>query len=290
MKRLLIVALCAVVPVLAKAQVGPIVSVEVEKEIVKNFSAAIEAEYRWKDGFEDTDRISGTFGLDYKVNKYLKLGASYALLHKKEHYVKEWKSDTAVLDYWQNRHRFNGYVTGSYKLGNFKFSLRERFQYTMWDKTKIRRLKDEYGNNIKDEQGNKMNVQYKEGRYKPVLRSRLLVEFDKKKCKFAPYLSVEFFNLLSPDTDYDEVEQGGNYYKDDNGNYQHVAEGAEGKGDYIKTTEQSLDRIRYSAGVEYEFVKNNKLKLYYNFNDNKNSDPSEHDVKHHVGLSYKFEF
>ena len=80
------------------------------------------------------------------------------LLHKKEHYVKEWKSDTAVLNYWQNRHRFNGYVTGSYKLGNFKFSLRERFQYTMWDKTKIRRKKDEWGENIKDENGNKIKV------------------------------------------------------------------------------------------------------------------------------------
>lgn len=289
-KFIIAIALMGLIPMALNAQVGPILSVEVEKEIVKDFSATIEAEYRWKDAFKDTDRISGTFGLDYKVNKYFKFGASYALLHKKEHYVKEWKSDTAVLNYWQNRHRFNGYVTGSYKLGNFKFSLRERFQYTMWDKTKMRRLKDEWGENVKDENGNKINVTYKEGRYKPMMRSRLQIEFDKKKAKFIPYVGVEFFNLLSPDTDYDEVETGGNYYKDSNGEYKHVAQGAEGKGTHTKVVEKSLDKIRYSAGVEYKIAKHSKLKLYYNYNDNRNSEPADNDVKHQIGLSYKFDF
>ena len=61
MKRLVIIALClSLVPIFAKAQVGPILSVEVEKEIVKNFSAAVEAEYRWQDAFKDTERISGS--------------------------------------------------------------------------------------------------------------------------------------------------------------------------------------------------------------------------------------
>lgn len=290
MKKIAIVALCALLfPILAKAQVGPILGVEVEKEIVKNFSAAIEAEYRWQDAFKDTERISGSFGLDYKINKYVKVGVSYALLHKKEHYVKEWSSDTAILNYWQNRHRFNAYVTGSYKWGDFKFSLRERFQYTMWDKKKIRRLKDEWGDNIKDENGNKINEIYKEGRYKPVLRSRLQIEYDKKKAKFTPYVSVEFFSLLSPDYDFVQVGTGGDYYEDLKGNIKPVPAGSEGKGDIAKVYEKSLDRIRYSAGVEYKVAKNHKLKLYYNYNDNRNDEANE-DVKHQVGLGYKFDF
>lgn len=291
MKRYLIIALLALVlPISLKAQIGPILGVEVEKEIVKNFSAAVEAEYRWQDAFKDTERISGSFGLDYKVNKYFKFGASYALLHKKEHYVKEWKSDTAVLNYWQNRHRFNFYVTGSYKWGSVKFSLRERFQYTMWDKKKIRRVKDQWGENVKDEYGNKINETYTEGRYKPVLRSRFMVEYDKKKAALKPYVSVEFFNLLNPQTDYDEVDTGGDYYKDNNGEYKHVAQGAEGKGTHIKVVENSLDRIRYSVGVEYKVAKNNELKFYYNYNDNKNSEPEDNDVKHQIGIAYKFSF
>lgn len=291
MKRLFFITLIMMsLPLFSKAQVAPIVSAEVEKEIVKNFSAALEVEHRWQEAFKDSDRLSASFGLDYKINKYVKIGASYAFLYKKENYIKEWKSDTAALNYWQDRHRFNGYVTGSYKLGNFKISLRERFQYTMWDKKKIRRMKDEWGENIKDSNGNKINETYEEGRYKPLLRSRLQVEFDKKRSKFAPYVGVEFFTLLSPDTDYEEVDTGGNYYKDNQGNYKHVAQGAEGRGTHTKVVEKSLDKIRYTVGVEYKIAKSHKLKLYYNYNDRNNADSGDDDVSNQIGFGYKFDF
>lgn len=276
--------LLVMIPCAVAAQVGPAVEVSAEKKIVGGLSASIGAEYRWKDGFSYTDRIAGTLSLDYKLNKYLKFGAGYSILHKRVNYVKTWESDTATLNYWQNRHRFMVNATGSYKFGSFKVSLRERFQYTMWDKRKIRRLRDENGKVERDEYGYKINEQYSEGRFKPVLRSRLQVSYDRKKWKFSPYASIEFFNLLNPKTDYEETD-GGNYDLV-GGKYTKVDPGT---GEYVKEREKSLDRISYTAGVDWAFKKHQELGLYYQYNDYRNGADTD-DVKHRIGLSYTFSF
>lgn len=177
-------------------------SVEAEKKIDKQWSVSLEGELRRRDDAKTNDRWSIGLGVDYKIAKWVKASAGYSLLYdntKRISYSDQEDVDDGDFDevgmpkkcaqYWAPRHRFNVSLTFDKKLfGDFRFSLRERWQYTWRPEHTVRErwsyLDEAYDGKAKTYGGSGKNV----------LRSRLQVEYDRKGLSLTPYANVEFWN------------------------------------------------------------------------------------------------
>lgn len=177
-------------------------SVEAEKKIDKQWSVSLEGEFRRRDDAKTNDRWSIGLGVDYKIAKWVKASAGYSLLYdntKRISYSDQEDVDDGDFDevglpkkcaqYWAPRHRFNVSLTFDKKLfGDFRFSLRERWQYTWRPEHTVSErwsyLDEAYDGKAKTYGGSGKNV----------LRSRLQVEYDKKGLSLTPYANVEFWN------------------------------------------------------------------------------------------------
>lgn len=189
---LALLAVLAMAPEGVKAQksdFGVWTSVSAEKDFGKKWSVGVEGEFRTRNNSRTSDRWS--FGVDgsYKIVKGLKLSAGYTLLYdnndEKITYHEDGTYNNWRPSYWGVRHRFNVSLTGSAKLGRFKFALRERWQYTYRpEKTTERYDFDNSWWEDDDVRSKGHNV----------LRSRLKVEYDIPKCKIEPYVSAEIYN------------------------------------------------------------------------------------------------
>ncbi|MBQ7512105.1 MAG: DUF2490 domain-containing protein, partial [Prevotella sp.] len=88
--------------------------------------------------------------------------------------------------YWGVRHRLHASLTGTYKFSNnIRLSLRERWQYTYRPEKSVERWDFDHV---------KWEEKVRGGKGKNQLRSRLQVEYDKKKALLTPYASVELYN------------------------------------------------------------------------------------------------
>lgn len=177
-------------------------SVEAEKKIDKQWSVSLEGELRRRDDAKTNDRWSIGLGVDYKIAKWVKASAGYSLLYdntKRISYSDQEDVDDGDFDevgmpkkcaqYWAPRHRFNVSLTFDKKLfGDFRFSLRERWQYTWLPEHTVSErwsyLDEAYDGKVKTYGGSGKNV----------LRSRLQVEYDRKGLSLTPYANVEFWN------------------------------------------------------------------------------------------------
>lgn len=177
-------------------------SVEAEKKIDKQWSVSLEGELRRRDDAKTNDRWSIGLGVDYKIAKWVKASAGYSLLYdntKRISYSDQEDVDDGDFDevgmpkkcaqYWTPRHRFNVSLTFDKKLfGDFRFSLRERWQYTWRPEHTVSErwsyLDEAYDGKAKTYGGSGKNV----------LRSRLQVEYDRKGLSLTPYANVEFWN------------------------------------------------------------------------------------------------
>lgn len=177
-------------------------SVEAEKKIDKQWSVSLEGELRRRDDAKTNDRWSIGLGVDYKIAKWVKASAGYNLLYdntKRISYSDQEDVDDGDFDevgmpkkcaqYWAPRHRFNVSLTFDKKLfGDFRFSLRERWQYTWRPEHTVSErwcyLDEAYDGKAKTYGGSGKNV----------LRSRLQVEYDRKGLSLTPYANVEFWN------------------------------------------------------------------------------------------------
>ena len=165
-------------------------SLEAEKKLSKKWSLGLEAEVRTRDNTKTMDRWSGGLSAEYKITKWLKASAGYNFLYdnnEKINYLDNGKIKNET-HYWGVRHRFNVSLTASQKFGNFKFSLRERWQYTY----RPEKTADRW--DAVDEEWHSHTYS---GKGKNVLRSRFQVEYDKKGLALTPYANVEFFNAWS---------------------------------------------------------------------------------------------
>lgn len=146
---------------------GAWVGVDLQKDI-RNWTFSVGEELRT---MNNAGTIRGSYtslGVDYAPLKRLKFGTSYQFI----------LFNDTDLDDIQPRHRLNLYTTGNFKLGNFKFNLRERFQMTFKDES---------------ERNYKMNP-------KNVWRNRLEVEYNIPDSKLTPSFSVEtYYQLNNPD-------------------------------------------------------------------------------------------
>ncbi len=116
--------------------------------------------------FGSFDRFHTTLGLSYKVNDYLKLGVGYAMINPYS------SSNSASKS---SRHRLMLDATGSLRFGDWRLSLRERFQATY--------------------RSGDMN-EYQNPRTALTLKSRLKLSY-KGLRRLEPYAYIELRNTLN---------------------------------------------------------------------------------------------
>jgi hypothetical protein len=158
--------------------------------------------------------------------------------------------------YWTARHRATASLTGSFKWGRAKFSLRERYQFTHRMRSYCDRERYYYFESQKkwdyelsDFEQPEQLTDEKKDKNDHKLRSRLAVSYDIKKCPFEPFAEVEVYHELD------------NHF--------------------------AFNKVRYTIGTEYKINKENKLKLYYRYQDYADID----EVSGHIlGISYAFDF
>ena len=118
----------ALIPLCARAQgtVNPLetdfgarLSVSVDKKLVKGLHLVADGEMRLSDNFTDPGRLQAGLGLTYKLNDTFKFGAGYVFIER--------RNSSGV---WNPRHRFYADGKVSFRAGLWRFSLKERFQYT----------------------------------------------------------------------------------------------------------------------------------------------------------------
>lgn len=281
MKRFLGVGylLLATSVMVAQSDFGVWTSIEGSTKINKQLELSLEGEYRTQDNSSLTERIATGISLSYKNKKvpFLKADVGYSVMsmHGLGETTIKYRTDddgNYELDdegnfipkhmnvdapYWYTRHRATASLTGSVKWGRFKFSLRERYQFTHRMRSYCDRerwyyktYKDEfYLDDDPDSDDYSYMTDEKKSKSDHKLRSRLAVSYDIKKCPFEPFAEVEVYNELDNAFAY--------------------------------------DKIRYTVGAEYKINKEHKLTLYYRYQDYAAVD----EVSGHVlGVGYAFEF
>lgn len=186
----LLLALSVSTPLLAQSEGGLILGVGAEKKVTKQFSVGMEADLRTRNDFKTIDRLSFGIGAEYKFRKWLKADVGYSLLDNNNREKLTYNSDGSYNNwrptYWGVRHRLHASLTGTYKFSNnIRLSLRERWQYTYRPEKSVERWDFDHV---------KWEEKVRGGKGKNQLRSRLQVEYDKKKALLTPYASVELYN------------------------------------------------------------------------------------------------
>ncbi len=96
------------------------VSIGVEKKIVKGLTVSLEEQARFSNSFTTFDRLHTDLGLEYKVNRYFRVGVGTILINNYKPTSKK----------WVHKERFYLDLTGRYKTGIVELSLKERLQLT----------------------------------------------------------------------------------------------------------------------------------------------------------------
>lgn len=262
----------------AQSDFGVWTSIEASTKLNKQLELSLEGEYRTQSNSSLTERIATGISLSYKNKKvpFLKADVGYSVMSMYglgETTIKYEKNDEGGYEYdddgnlipkhknvdspyWYTRHRATASLTGSVKWGRFKFSLRERYQFTHRMRSYCDRERYYYFSEFKQWDYEDPNFESPEETVDPKkaksdhkLRSRLSVSYDIKKSPWEPFAEVEVYNELD------------NAF--------------------------ALDKVRYTIGTEYKINKEHKLKVYYRYQDYAGID----EVNGHVlGLGYAFEF
>ena len=192
MRRLLLILACTMLSASVMAETddfGIWASVGASKKLSKAWSVGGELEYRSKDDLRKTDRWSVGADVSYKIAKWLKADAGYALLYNfndsKTTYKNSGKPNKYTPSYWGIRHKIYASLTGTAEVGRFTFSLRERWQYKYRPEKTVDRWdydEDEYEDKLV------------ESKAKNELRSRLQAEYDIAHSPLQPYASMEAYN------------------------------------------------------------------------------------------------
>lgn len=281
MKRFLGIGclLLASAAAVAQSDFGVWTSIEASTKLNKQLELSLEAEYRTQDMSTLSERIATGISLSYKNKKipFLKADVGYSVMSMYgmgETAIKYRTDDDGNFEmddegnlipkhmnvdspYWYTRHRATASLTGSVKWGRFKFSLRERYQFTHRMRSYCDRERWYYKTYKKefylDDDPESDDYSYmtdeKKSKSDHKLRSRLAVSYDIKQCPFEPFAEVEVYNELDNAFAY--------------------------------------DKIRYTVGADYKINKEHKLTFYYRYQDYADID----EVSGHVlGIGYAFEF
>ena len=241
MKRIIIAALASTFALMGMAQdFGLWTSAGVKKSLNSKLSIEAEGEFRTQDGLSKVDRWTIGAGLDYKIASFLKFDAGYKYIYGYKE-SETTKKGNIVSSYWQSRHRVFASLTGKVEWNRFEFSLRERWQYTYRPSQSVAKYDGDDGSQKADE--------YISGKCKHVLRSRLEVEYNIKKCPITPYVSCELYNLMGDGWDH--------------------------------------EKTRWTVGGQYKINKKHALDIFYRYQDESDDDEnSGHAIG--IGYVYKF--
>jgi len=139
-------------------------SIAVDKKLAKGFHLEAEYQLRTENALTKIDRHQVSLGLSYKFNNWLKGGLEYTFYDR-----------YGTSAGWQPRHRISPSLTVGYRIGDWRFSLREMLQLT-------HKTED-------------LNV-YQEARNGLALKSRFKVQY-KGFEKLEPYAFVELKATLN---------------------------------------------------------------------------------------------
>lgn len=255
-----LILLFALAPLVALAQddFGTWLELSAEKRLPRNFSLGLEGELRLDDNSTRVDRLSLGLGLGYRVNKYLRLGATYNFMGSYTAQKCKPKTNGYNLteSYWTPRHRLALEATGTVKLWRWlRVSLRERYQLTRRaEVTDI--AKDRYRFQTVDGQPvlrpgyPEREQETRAARNDQVLRSRLKLSLDKKHLAWSPFLSVEFHNSIDH--------------------------------------KFHLHKLRTRVGCEYKINRHHGLSLSYILTNELDESPNRR--MHAIGAGYEFKF
>lgn len=183
----LLALLCCATPGRAGNDFGLWSGISIEKKIIKGLNFNIEGDFRSRNNVRTVDRWSGSTGLSYNICTWLKTDVNYTFLYSYEP-LEYTKAGNIIPEYWLKRHRFDVNFTEKWAWKRFRFSLRERWQYTYRPQHKTEKYD---GRNGKQKENEVIK-----GKGKNNLRSRLKIEYDIPKCKFTPYVSCELTHDL----------------------------------------------------------------------------------------------
>ncbi len=176
MKKILILLAAAAMTAAAAAQTMPLAKSS-ESDVQGRFRAGLtipigrkvniqwSEQLRLNDNFGSVDKVVSSLGADYKPLNFLKLGVEYCFIN-----------DHDPADGWDIRHRLNFDVTGLYRAGRVKLSLRERV-----------RLR------FRSDSVNK----YEKPDPFVTLRSRLKAAYDIRNSHWEPYAYAELYVTLN---------------------------------------------------------------------------------------------
>lgn len=268
---------------------GTWAEIGLEKSLSKKWSVGLEGEFR----SQSKMRSGLGVNLGYKPIKNLKLGVGYTFLYSyKDEKLKVKDDEYDIFDYggeepyeylskkgynktpsyWNSRHRVNVDVTGNIKLSkHLKLSLRERYQYTYRPAQTISTFKhreefipnldfDEDWNYVVTTEPGDVTDEWKDKKIDAedghVLRSRLKLEYERKRQPLSPFVSVELHNSLN------------------NG--------------FL------LEKIRSALGFEYRINKHHSIGMSYILSCDIFEEEEPHDRmdsrSHALGLGYNYSF
>jgi hypothetical protein len=195
--------------------------------ITKKLKAEVDVECRTTDGVSDVGRWSVGADLSYRFCKYLKADVAYKFIYQRngDEYNDE---DLYVPSYWQPRQRFQVSLTGNYKIGRLEVSLREGYQYTYHRERTTVPTYDILANEWTFDK-------VTNSKHKGYLRSRIALEYNIRKSRFAPFASCELYNNVSG---------------------------------------FDLSKVRYTVGSDYKINRHNAVQLFYRFVDNRSGSNS----------------
>lgn len=139
----------------AQSEAGLWLGADVSYDITSRLGAELEVGGRLEDDFSTFNRYDAAFGFDYKLARWLKVGAGYdfirdysageglSVVYKKDPNspdgIRYDSNGNKVVNgynvenpYWRTKHRFYFDLTEKWKAGRFGFSLRERYQFTKY--------------------------------------------------------------------------------------------------------------------------------------------------------------
>ncbi len=202
-------------------ELGGRLSLSVDKKILKGLHVSLEEEVRMDDNFASFNRFHTTLGVSYKLHPNIKVGLGYAIINPYSTNNKAFKS---------SRHRLMADVIGSMQFGNWRLSLKERFQATY--------------------RSGDMN-EYQAPRTALALKSRLKVTY-KALRRWEPYASVELRNTFNAPVivaNYD----GTDYLTESMSQHGEAGWFLDGfNGSYV-------NRLRGAVGVDYRLSKASSL-------------------------------
>lgn len=274
------------VPAFGQNNWGLRTGIGLEKSISKGLDASLEAKLHQTDNFRTTDRWSIGISLSKRLYRNaaktfnVKAAVGYKFLSVYNGWSTKFKGDSTLIiadgmeplfykkrgydfnyydTYTQLRHRLTASVQASYELGQFKFSLREMYQYTYADSTDYTVYRYRYASQEKDwtKKGYtkvpsenyylRTDIDGKAASCSNVLRSRINIDYNIPHWKYDPFISYELFNNI------------------DNG--------------------FKAEKSRITAGVDFSFKKKHDFEVAYMW---QNQHDDDEPAGSFICLSYKF--